>query len=91
MRLGGGTQVILRAAVAGQAAKVAQSVGLATGAEMRAARRAAEQVGAVLVLGKTALVLFLQPDAGMGKRGTRDTQFGMLPSNSSYHGCGEKC
>lgn len=60
VRLGGGTQVILRAAVAGQAAKVAQSVGLATGAEMRAARRAAEQVGAVLVLGDRPIEVTLQ-------------------------------
>lgn len=52
VRLGGGTQVLIRAIMAGQVRRATASIGLATGAEMQAARAAAEDVGANIVLGE---------------------------------------
>ncbi|KAK9796679.1 hypothetical protein WJX73_007300 [Symbiochloris irregularis] len=60
VRLGGGTQVLIRAIMAGQVKKATASMGLATGAEMQAARAAAEEVGANIVLGDRPIEMTLQ-------------------------------
>lgn len=59
MRLGGGTQVLIRALAARQATQVAKAAGLTQGAEMRAAGAAAEQVDATIVLGGCLIAPFL--------------------------------
>ena len=51
VRLGGGLQVLIRAIMARLAAQATQTTGMTMGAEMRAAALAAEEVGAVIVLG----------------------------------------
>jgi hypothetical protein len=51
-RLGGGPAMLLRAVLAAQASRAAEALGMRSGVEMRAARRAAEALGAQIVLGE---------------------------------------
>ncbi len=51
-RLGGGSAMLLRAALAAQAGRVSRALAVRSGVEMRAARRTAERVGAQMVLGE---------------------------------------
>ncbi len=44
--------MVLRAVLSAQAGKVSQALGMRSGVEMRAARRAAERIGAQIVLGE---------------------------------------
>ena len=46
--------MLLRAVLAAQASRAAEALGARSGVEMRAARRAAEAVGAQIVLGERA-------------------------------------
>ena len=50
-RLGGNSAMVLRAALSAQAGHVSRGLGVRSGVEMRAARRAAEAVDAQIVLG----------------------------------------
>ena len=50
-RLGGNSAMVLRAALSAQAGRVSRGLGVRSGVEMRAARRAAEAVDAQIVLG----------------------------------------
>ena len=50
-RLGGNSAMVLRAALSAQAGRVSKGLGVRSGVEMRAARRAAEAVDAQIVLG----------------------------------------
>ena len=56
-RLGGNSAMVLRAALSAQADRVSKGLGVRSGVEMRAARRAAEAVGAQIVLGDRHLPL----------------------------------
>ena len=51
-RLGGNSAMVLRAALSAQAGRVSKGLGVRSGVEMRAARRAAEAINAQIVLGK---------------------------------------
>jgi hypothetical protein len=50
-RLGGGWPLMVRAALARQVDRVGRALGRRSGIEMRAARRAADRLGAQVVLG----------------------------------------
>eukprot|EP00878_Enallax_costatus_P026615 GHUV01028568.1.p1 GENE.GHUV01028568.1~~GHUV01028568.1.p1 ORF type:complete len:443 (+),score=150.15 GHUV01028568.1:754-2082(+) len=59
-QLGGQSGLLLRLLIAGQARKVADQLGVQPGAEFRAAARAADAVGASLVLGDRPVEITLQ-------------------------------
>jgi hypothetical protein len=51
LQLGGRSALLLRLLLSQQAGRVANKLGVDSGADMRAARRAAEEIGAQVVLG----------------------------------------